>query len=223
MKHVLTFLLLLCVSRSYSQNDCTHPPRLFNSGDNLCDNRNLQLVFYEEFNGDSLKAPWQTFTSWAGMQPHEHANWSAARGNEDDIFTYLDKNVVVSNGTVKLQVHKEYNYWQCDTCLTGRTRNFTGSTLCLPFYDKNGRSYMLNSGYVEARLKMPVFKSAHSCFWTWKAGPENVNEIDIAEAYGRDGLGLDPFMYPFINQPINTYTTHAWWENYKKPVVCLNE
>lgn len=57
---------------------------------------------------------------------------------------------------------------------------------------------------------MPVFKNAHSCFWTWKAGAENVNEIDIAEAYGRDGTG-SPF-----NPPINTYVTHAWWDNYNK-------
>jgi len=54
-------------------------------------------------------------------------------------------------------------------------------------------------------MKMPVFKGAWAAFWLWHG--TNVNEIDIAEAWG----GSNPSI-PWLgsDRRRNTYSTHAW-------------
>jgi len=140
------------------------------------------------------------------MPGGDNERWSDARWSGTHAI-FKDANVVVSNGTVKLQVKKEQISWHCDTCTDIRQKNYSAATLCLPY------TKAFNAGKFEARIKMPVFRYAHSTFWTWWGAPITpgdsnslgVNEIDIAEAYGKGTNGWFWGDFPKTN-----YSLHAW-------------
>ncbi len=151
------------------------PALFFAAGHAFCDTAAWKLVFEDDFESPVRNPPWVTFNSWASMPGGDHANWSQARAN--GLGIYLDKNVLVRNGTAVLQAWREPVSWNCDTCTAPPlNRAYSTATMALPY------THSFNSGRFEARIKMPVFKWAHSTFWTWLGS--TVNEIDIAEAYG---------------------------------------
>jgi beta-glucanase (GH16 family) len=187
--------LLLASSIAYGQSfpgDVT-----FSGSQQVCDSRAWRLVLYDEFNGSSLGAPWITFNSYAGMTGGDHDNWKEGRWNFGTISR--DENVVVGGGMVKLQVKRQTSSWACDTCSDSVRyySKYTTGALRLPYTGRN-----FNSGKFEARIQMPDFWKAHATFWTWFGSC--VNEIDIAECYGKHGLsGMGNF--PYVE-----YNTHVW-------------
>lgn len=132
------------------------------------------------------------------MPGGDNDNWSEGRCVLPYNSIIKDANVVVSNGSVKLQVKKEPSSWHCDTCTMDTLyKNYSSATLNTR-YTKS-----FNAGKFEARIKMPTFLYAHATFWTWMGNI--VDEIDIAEAYGWTGSsGL------FGYYPKNGYSLHAW-------------
>ncbi|HTO14739.1 MAG TPA: T9SS type A sorting domain-containing protein [Edaphocola sp.] len=130
----------------------------------------------------------------------ENDNWGQARINGDFNTIYLDKNIEVSDGTVKLKMYKENATWNCDTCTApAYNTNYTGAYLTLPYWN------YFNHGKFEARIKMPTFHRAHCTFWTYHG--QGVNEIDIAEASGYSAKGM------FNSFPSTGHYLHAWWED----------
>jgi len=182
----------------YSQQGA-FPPVRFPPGKNVCDDRPWQLVFQDHFNGNTLNPDWLTYNSWAGMPGGDHENWGEARCVYPYNSIYKDANIEVGNGTVKLNVKKEPVTWQCAACPSARNANYSSATIALPYT----RSF--NAGKLEARIKMPTFKWAHSTFWTYMGG--TVNEIDVAEAYGVSGI---PSWQVFGYAPTCNYSLHAW-------------
>lgn len=97
------------------------------------------------------------------MDGDDNPNWSEARTGEPHNCIYLDKNIYVSGGTVKLMVFREPA-----TIDTGMgpwvLAQYTSSILTLP-YTIGGQQSGFNAGRFEARIKMPTFKWAHSTMW----------------------------------------------------------
>lgn len=174
------------------------PPVNFSTDSNVCDSTPWKLVFYDDFDGTALNnTKWVKFNHWNGF---ESDNWSEGRVPYPGNYTVIqDENVVVSGGTVKLKVKQKTTTWQCDTCImTPYTQNYTSG------YISTRYSNAFNSGRIEARLKMPLFKWSWGTCWTWGT---RINEIDFAESWG--GTGGHP--WPYIgDRPRNTYNLHAW-------------
>lgn len=194
---------ILCAFYAMAQNG-ELPPTYFNGSTNICDNSSWKLVFQDDFNGNSLKSPWITFLTYRGQQPANTDNSEGARSPDNHLSIFMDDNVVVSNGTVKLKIKKEETSWHCSTCaMQTLNTNYSSSALCLPY------TLPFNNGKFEARIKFPTFRYAHCTFWTWAtkdaADIEGVDEIDIAEGYGLD----NPWNL-FNNQPVTDYSLHAW-------------
>lgn len=157
------------------------PPVNFPSNSNVCDNSPWKLVFYDNFDGNTLDhSKWRTYNAWAGMPwpPGETDNWQEGRSNDRDMMHILrDDNVTVSNGECHLFFKHDKGSWHCDTC-THYTyyKTYTGGAINTYY----GHAY--NNGRFEARIKYPTFKWAHCDFWLWPGG--DISNIDIAEEYG---------------------------------------
>ena len=200
----LPLVLLLFAGSAVLPNDLLaqkafqRPAVSFSAGHNFCDTTAWKLVFEDDFNEATLKKPWITFTSWASMPGGDHDNWSGARKN--GIGIYRDKNVVVQDGAAHLQAWKEQDSWRCDTCTEPITNTqYSTAILALPY------THYFQSGRFEARIKMPVFKWAHSTFWTWLGS--STNEIDIAEGYG---FSKNYLRWATSGKPYINYSLHNW-------------
>lgn len=200
MKKVFLLLISLWISTVtvYGQGGKL-PPVNLPAGKHICDDSSWQLVFRDHFDGITLNPAWLTFNSWAGMPGGDHEHWAEARCVYPYNAIYKDENIEVNNGTVKLYLKKEPATWQCRGCSTARQANYTNATIALPY------TKAFNAGRFEARIKMPVFKWAHSTFWTYMGN--TVNEIDIAESYGVSGVPAWPV---FKYAPTCNYSLHAW-------------
>ncbi len=206
---LLTFLSTAIAIISFAQNG-ELPPVTFPANTTICDNTTWKLVFQDDFNGNKLGSPWLTWNTYLGSI--EDDNWSGARCSPADLAIIRDKNVVVSNGTVKLKMRKESDSWICDTCYPYQLyqRSYTKGLIHIPF------SKGFNSGSFEARVKFPTFKFAHCAFWLWHGkafdptdtNSRGVNEIDIAEGYGHRKDYLRCFGPKNFSNVTNS--THAW-------------
>jgi len=202
MKKIIMSILVSCliVTTSHGQIYTWPGPVNFPVNTNICDNTPMKLVFYEDFSDTSIPpGKLITYTSWDAMPKvllpgdtitQDHDNWDGSRlaGGASDIpnswnCVYRDQNIIVSNGTCKLQVKHESVDWHCDTCSANATRYYSGAMIATPYYWNNQRNYY-NSGMFEVRMKMANFYKAHTTLWTWFGTYGGVNEIDMAEAYG---------------------------------------
>ncbi len=109
-----------------------------------------RLVFADEFSGTSIDpVKWATQYEWG--RTHNH-----------DAYM-LDSNVLVNGGTVKLRATRE------------TTQGMPFSSGVIASYD----TFRMDSGYIEARVKMPTRQGSWPAFWMLDgAWPP---EIDIFE------------------------------------------
>src|SRR6185437_2305104 len=85
-------------------------------GANICDPSPWQLIFSDDFNGDTLDlTKWHTYGVYFDQFPPGD-NWGNARCGQGSGAVYLDDNVVVSDGTCKLITKEGFYEWNCDTC-----------------------------------------------------------------------------------------------------------
>lgn len=180
---------MVCVSNYFilAQKLSSQPPVTFSVPTPICDYSPYKLVFYDDFNGNTIDVnKWHTFNVYCG---DENDHWEEARWSEgigyDVGSIFHDDNVVVNNGTCKLIMKHGTNSWQ------NHTSEYSAGLIESYF------SNYFNCGSFEGRFKMPVYKYAHSDFWTWPCILPN--SIDIAEAYGA------PFFPYFINNSNNQY------------------
>lgn len=190
----------------YGQNGWVPPVDL--PGTTICDVTRYKLVFFDDFNGTTLSPLWRNYSAFYGMQPAEHENWNGARRNGGSSETNWNsvnraENVVVSNGTCKLQVKHEPVTWQCASCPPNATRYYSTGFIETPFMignTNNADTNFFNSGLFEVRMKMPNYQKAHTTVWLNYSAPGWVNELDMVESWG-----------PTANaRSTNTYNLHAW-------------
>ena len=128
---------------------------------------NYELVWSDEFNGNSLDT-----NTWN----YEIGTGSWGWGNNEQQY-YTDRNIKVSNGTMKITAKRE-DY--------GRMK-YTSSRITT----KNKKNFKY--GKIEARIKMPKFKGVWPAFWMLGANQDSVGwpkcgEIDIMEAINDENL-----------------------------------
>ena len=128
---------------------------------------NYELVWSDEFNGNSLDT-----NTWN----YEIATGSWGWGNNEQQY-YTDRNIKVSNGTMKITAKRE-DYGGM---------KYTSSRITT----KNKKNFKY--GKIEARIKMPKFKGVWPAFWMLGANQDSVGwpkcgEIDIVEAINDENL-----------------------------------
>lgn len=128
---------------------------------------NYELVWSDEFNGNSLDT-----NTWN----YEIGTGSWGWGNNEQQY-YTDRNIRVSNGTMKITAKRE-DY--------GRMK-YTSSRITT----KNKKNFKY--GKIEAKIKMPKFKGVWPAFWMLGANQDSVGwpkcgEIDIMEAINDENL-----------------------------------
>lgn len=128
---------------------------------------NYELVWLDEFNGNSLDT-----NTWN----YEIGTGSWGWGNNEQQY-YTDRNIKVSNGTMKITAKRE-DYGGM---------KYTSSRITT----KNKKNFKY--GKIEARIKMPKFKGVWPAFWMLGANQDSVGwpkcgEIDIVEAINDENL-----------------------------------
>lgn len=128
---------------------------------------NYELVWSDEFNGNYLDT-----NTWN----YEIGTGSWGWGNNEQQY-YTDRNIKVSNGTMKITAKRE-DYGGM---------KYTSSRITT----KNKKNFKY--GKIEARIKMPKFKGVWPAFWMLGANQDSVGwpkcgEIDIMEAINDENL-----------------------------------
>ncbi len=128
---------------------------------------NYELVWSDEFNGNYLDT-----NTWN----YEIGTGSWGWGNNEQQY-YTDRNIKVSNGTMKITAKREYYGGM----------KYTSSRITT----KNKKNFKY--GKIEARIKMPKFKGVWPAFWMLGANQDSVGwpkcgEIDIMEAINDENL-----------------------------------
>lgn len=230
MKKLNLLLLLICsiYVQVNAQGDWLYPVSFPNTSQ-ICDTSPWKLIFFDDFNGNSLDSTkWITYGSWKGMPKllpgggsviQDHENWLGARYDFSNSMLakqiYRKENIEVSNGMVKLWVRHKPNEWHCDTCtLSTGTQYYTGAWLAT-YYNYQYADKSFNNGKFELRAKFPDFTNAFGTIWTWYGTYAGVNEIDIAESSG----ALKYSNYNIFKKDWRSYVrtimhpTHAWPAN----------
>ena len=128
---------------------------------------NYELVWSDEFNGNYLDT-----NTWN----YEIGTGSWGWGNNEQQY-YTDRNIKVSNGTMKITAKRE-DYGGM---------KYTSSRITT----KNKKNFKY--GKIEARIKMPKFKGVWPAFWMLGANQDSVGwpkcgEIDIVDAINDENL-----------------------------------
>jgi beta-glucanase (GH16 family) len=135
------------------------------SGPITCPTEPWKLVFHDEFSGGAVVvSKWYTFfPKW----PEHTDAWQFGRTHStegsDQIF--LDNNLVVNNGSLKIVAKREQATWM------GATKPFTSGVI----HSKPSFLY----GKIEMRCRMPVGNGFWPAFWMY-----NGDELDIFEGAG---------------------------------------
>ena len=84
-------------------------PKIWFGGGNLCVDEPWQLVFSDDFDGDSLdREKWMTWYPY-GENGSDQCWFCRTHGEEGQV--YRDENAVVENGILKLVVQRESDSW----------------------------------------------------------------------------------------------------------------
>lgn len=153
-----------------------------------CSNESWKLVFNDEFNGNQIDP-----NKWVTYYPYDsggQCEFCRTHGNEGQI--YLDENVVVNGGTLKLVAKKEATTWFC------QTRNYNSGMV------HSIEPFKFYLGKIEIKGKIPSGMGFWPAFWFYG---DNANEIDIFE-FGCQNT------YKFsTNVHSNYQNTHYDWSN----------
>lgn len=205
MKKQYSILLLALLCLIHSSVSGQLPPVTFPPNQFLCDLTPWKLVVFDDFNGASLNTnKWYPFNT-NGWNDNDDA-CDARLGYPGNYSIHRDENVIVSNGTLKLTCEQKTNTWHCPSCNpikcidpgwgdVPRTENYQSGYI--------SSKLRFSSGKVETRVKMPNHENSWGTIWFWFG--TNINEIDIAEAWGGKYGAIHE-----LKRPRNTLSTHAW-------------
>jgi beta-glucanase (GH16 family) len=149
IKTIFLLALFTNILDTKAQN-CQGIEPVFFGGTINCSTSPYKLVFFDDFNGNSLNtSKWYTYgPTWPNnddqslfSRTHDVATLPS---NFKEVQIYRDENVIVSNGTVKLRAKNETSSW------FGVTKNYTSGYLQAKTPFKYGK--------VEIRIKLPERK-----------------------------------------------------------------
>jgi beta-glucanase (GH16 family) len=149
-KIVLTTLVLLGIQRgSFAQKTTSIIP--YPTPINPVEKAGWELIFQDEFEGDTLKSHW-----WPQTGPH---------GDESQWYTIRTENVFVKDGQLHLKAIREtikegYPY---TSGLVFSSMNFG------------------KGSYIEIKFKIPKAQGLWPAFWFWRGAEETYHELDMCE------------------------------------------
>ena len=138
----------------------------------IYEEKNWELVFYDEFDGTSLNTNVWSYQEGTGAE-YGLNGW----GNNEEQY-YTSENVSVGDGTLTIEAKNESRDGKSYT--SGRIRSLA----------EDNEGFSITYGKVEAKIKMPTGDGIWPAFWmlpstddygTWASS----GEIDIMEARGR--------------------------------------
>lgn len=186
---LFTIITLILISLSSLAQEPV-PPVVNFQGGLICNPNPYKLVWAEEFDGDELNTErWLTHFPCGLNTPPLDACFSS-RTHEADPSTnkegqiYLDENISVSNGTLKLANKKENVSWM------GQNEDYSSGMI---YSNENFPDRMR----VEARIKLPSASGLWPAFWLYGWS----TEIDVFEAW-----------YPANKSHYLSSSVHKWPE-----------
>lgn len=175
------YLLLITNFYTVAQKICAKQKFVPSSNFSICNDNPWNLVFNDEFNGDTLDTKvWQ-------IRPWAEGALYGNNGNVQELNT-LD-NVLVTDGTLKILSDKKKRIsravsWKSDDEILSdglpnlREYNYTSANL----WTKIPYGY----GKFEARVKVPKGKGLWPAFWLY--GGDVWNEIDVFEFWNEHNI-----------------------------------
>lgn len=175
------YLLLITNFYTVAQKICAKQKFVPSSSFSICNDNPWNLVFNDEFNGDTLDTKvWQ-------IRPWAEGALYGNNGKEQELNT-LD-NVLVTDGTLKIlsdkkkRISKAVSWKSDDEILSDglpnlRAYNYTSANL----WTKIPYGY----GKFEARVKVPKGKGLWPAFWLY--GGDVWNEIDVFEFWNEHNI-----------------------------------
>lgn len=212
MRKLLLIMLFVSSLNLFGQEYCLTKPFIATETVNQCDTNSWQLVFEDNFSGDSID-----LSKWWFGRPIRYCN------NEQQYYTQGD-NVTVSNGTIKLIARRDTLLRKAVNWLPNDEILFCGDS----DRGKNKRYFYYTSaniktienftyGKFEARIKVPKGKGLWTAFWLYGGDPVH-NEIDVFEFWNeRNFLN---FYAPSKLQKVHNMTHHFDHDSDKNTSMC---
>jgi len=164
MKNLMLFIIIfLLVGKS------SIAQAVWFTGGNICPSDSWKLVFHDEFDGTTVDInKWYTYFPYDGNAGDQCA-FCRTHDTDKSQQIYLDQNLVVGNGTLKIIQKQENASW------FGTTANYTSGVI-------NSKQEFSTYSKFEIRCKIPSGAGFWSAFWTfgWNT------EIDVFEFGGQN-------------------------------------
>ena len=161
MKQTMSIVaLLLCAVAITAQSE--NYPKVWFGGGDVCTDAPWQLVFSDDFDGDSLdRDKWMTWYPY-GENGSDQCSFCRTHGDEGQI--YRDENITVEDGLLKLVVKKEAGTWY------DLPREYSSGMV-------HSRQSFTDYARYEIRCKIPSGEGFWPAFWVfgWST------EIDVFE------------------------------------------
>ncbi len=162
--------------------------------------KNWKLVFDDEFNGKSLDT-----TKWI---PCFHWGTTAGCASSTTPQTwYAPGNVIVSNGTLKLEARKGA------VTENGKTYPYTSAMITTGPLDstRSSAKFHFTYGYTEIRAKIPKGQGLWPAFWALPTDNSELPELDVSEIL--TGAGLTTYTNNMTYNTVhdNNHASSARW------------
>jgi len=139
--------------------------KIYFSGGNVCEDRNWELVFEDNFDTQNLdKDKWICY--YPDGKNGTDSKWTSRMHDRNELQIYRDENVTVENGLLNLIVKDEVGEW------FGETRNYSAGMIW-------SKQKIDHYAKYEIRCKIPKGKGFFPAFWALAHRAET--EIDIFE------------------------------------------
>lgn len=142
-------------------------PTVYFLGGNICPTKEWKLVFHDEFDGNEVNTDkWYTYFPY-GPNNSDQCEYCRTHDGSLSQQIFLDENLVVDNGTLKIVVKEEQATW------FNAFRNYTSGNI-------NSKQAFTTYSKYEIRCKIPYGMGFWPAFWVfgWST------EIDVFEFGG---------------------------------------